>query len=142
MVFSIEVMHYLILSVDQFVDVGHEVSNGFCIGFVDLLEQLDVGDSFFVVGNDVVVFDTCKCVAVLEVTVSLLTESFIISHPYSGEVVSIARTIVGRLVVGCEEARQSHPGGDAFCWEVVEPQEWRLAHYEGCETWVPLVSVC
>jgi hypothetical protein len=30
------------LSVDQFVDVGHEVANGFGIGFVDLLEQLDV----------------------------------------------------------------------------------------------------
>jgi hypothetical protein len=41
-VFSVEVVHYRILSVDQFVDVGHEVTNGFCIGFVDLLEQLDV----------------------------------------------------------------------------------------------------
>jgi hypothetical protein len=28
------------LSVNQFVDVGHEVTNGFGIGFVDLLEQL------------------------------------------------------------------------------------------------------
>jgi hypothetical protein len=130
-VVSVEVMHYRILSVDQFVDVGHEVSNGFCIGFVDLLKQLDVGDSFFVVGNDVVVFDTCKCVTVLEVAVSVLTESFITSHSNPGEVVSIARTIVGHLVVGREEARQSCPGGDALCWEVVEPQEWRLAHYEG-----------
>jgi hypothetical protein len=41
-VFSVEVVHYRILSVDQFVDVAHEVTNGFCIGFVDLLEQLDV----------------------------------------------------------------------------------------------------
>jgi hypothetical protein len=39
---------------------------------------------------------------VLEVAVSELTESFVTSHPYSGEVVSIARTIVGRLVVGRE----------------------------------------
>jgi hypothetical protein len=130
-VFSVEVMHYRILSVDQFVGVGHEVANGFCIGFVDLLKQLDVGDSLFVVGNDVVVFDTCKGVAVLELAVSVLTESFIPSQPYSGEVVSIARTIVGRLVVGREEARQSCPGGDAFCWEIVEPQEWCLAHHEG-----------
>jgi hypothetical protein len=82
---------------------------------VDLLEQLDVGDSLFVVGNDVVVFDTCKGVAVLEVAVSILTESFITSHLYSGKVVSIARTIVGRLVVGHEEVRQSRPGGDALC---------------------------
>jgi hypothetical protein len=69
---------------------------------VDLLEQLDVGDSLFIVGNDVVVFNTCKGVSVLKVAVSILTESFITSHPYSGEVVSIARTIVGRLVVGRE----------------------------------------
>jgi hypothetical protein len=130
-VFSVEVMNYRILSVDQFVDVGHEVANGFCIGFVDLLEQLDVGDSLFVVGNDVVVFDTCKDVAVLEVAVSVLAESLITSHPYSEEVVSIARTIVGRLVVGREEARQSRPGGDALYWEVVEPHEWCLAHHEG-----------
>jgi hypothetical protein len=46
-VFSVEVMHYCILSVDQFVDVGHEVANGFCIDFVDLLEQLDISDSLF-----------------------------------------------------------------------------------------------
>jgi hypothetical protein len=45
------------------------------------------------------------------------------SHPYSCEVVSITRMIVGRLVVGREEARQGRPGGDALCWEVVEPQE-------------------
>jgi hypothetical protein len=101
-VFSIEVMHYCVLSVDQFVDVGHEVANGFGIGFVDLLEQLDVSDPLLVVCNDVVVFDTCEGVAVLEVAVGVLTESFVSSHPYSGEVVSIARTIVGCLVIGCE----------------------------------------
>jgi hypothetical protein len=130
-VFSVEVMHYRILSVDQFVDVGHEVANGFCIGFMDLLKQLDIGDSLFVVGNDVVVFDTCKGVAVLEVAVSVLMESFTTSHPYSGEVVSIGRMIVGRLVVGREEARQTCPGGDTLCWEIVKPQEWCLAHHEG-----------
>jgi hypothetical protein len=101
-VFSVEVVHYRILSVDQFVDIGHEVTNVFGIGFVDLLEQLDIDDSLFVVGNDVVIFDTCKGVAVLEVAVSVLTESFFASHLYSGVVVSIARTIVGRLVVGRE----------------------------------------
>jgi hypothetical protein len=130
MIFSVEVMHYRVLSVDQFVDIGHEVANGFGVGFVDLLEQLHVGDSLFVVGNDVIVFDTCEGVAVLEVAVSVLTNSFIASHPYSSKVVSIARTIVGRLVVGREYAGQSRPGGDAFCWEIVEPQEWRLAHHE------------
>jgi hypothetical protein len=98
---------------------------------VDLLKQLDVGDSLFVVGDDVVVFDTCKGVAVLEVAVGVLTESFITSHPHSGEVMSIARAIVGRLVVGREEARQSCPGGDALCWEIIKPQEWCLAHHEG-----------
>jgi hypothetical protein len=29
-----------------------------------------------------------------------------------------------------KEARQSREGGDA-CWEVVEPQQWCLAHHEG-----------
>jgi hypothetical protein len=101
-VLSIEVMHYCALSVDQFVDVGHEVANGFGVDFVDLLEQLDIGDPFLVVCNDVVVFDTCKGVEVLEVVVGVFTESFISSHLNSGEVVSIARKIVGRLVIGCE----------------------------------------
>jgi hypothetical protein len=114
-IFSVEVVHHLILSVDQFVDVGHEVTDGVCVSFVDLLKQLDVGDPLLVVGNDIVVFDTCKGVAVLEVAVSVLTESFIMSHPYSGEVVSIARTIIDRLVVGHEEARQCCLGGDALC---------------------------
>jgi hypothetical protein len=131
MVFSVEVMHYRVLRVNQFVNVGHELTNSFCVGFVDLLKQLDVGAYLFAVGDDVVVFDTCKAVAVLEVAVGVLTESFITSHPHSGEVMSIARTVVGRLVVGREEARQSCPGGDALCWEIVEPQEWCLAHHQG-----------
>jgi hypothetical protein len=46
-------------------------------------------------------------------------------------VVSFARMIVGRLVVGREEARQSCLGGDALCWEVVKPQEWCFTHHEG-----------
>jgi hypothetical protein len=69
---------------------------------VDLLKQLDISDSLFVVGNDVVFFDTSEGVAVLEVAVGVLTKSFVSSHPYSSEVVSIAKTIVGRLVVGRE----------------------------------------
>jgi hypothetical protein len=99
---SVEVMRYRVLSVHQFVDVGHEVTDGFGIGFMDLLEQLDISDSLFVVCNDVVIFDTCEGVAVLEVAIGVLTESFVSSHPYSSEVVSIARMIVGRLVVGHE----------------------------------------
>jgi hypothetical protein len=131
MVFSIEVVHHRILSVDQFVDVGHEVTDGVCVSFVDLLEQLDVGDPLIVISNDVFVFDTCKGVAVLEVAVGVLSESCITSHSYSGEVVSIARTIIGCMVVGREKARQCCPGGDALCWEIVEPQEWCLAHHKG-----------
>jgi hypothetical protein len=37
MIFSVEVVHHRILIVDQFVDVGHEVTNGVCVSFVDLL---------------------------------------------------------------------------------------------------------
>jgi hypothetical protein len=130
-VVSIEVMHYRVLSVDQFVDVGHEVANGFGIGFMDILEQLDVSDPLLVVCNDVVVFDTCEDVAVVEVVVGVLTESFVSSHPYSSEVVSIARTIVGPLVIGYKSVGQGRLGGDALCWEIVEPYEWRLTHHEG-----------
>jgi hypothetical protein len=98
---------------------------------VDLLEQLDVGDPLLVVSNDVFGFDTCEGVAVLEVVVGVLSESFIMSHSHSGEVVGIVRTIIGRLVVGREKARQCCPGSDALCWEIVEPQEWRLANHKG-----------
>jgi hypothetical protein len=38
----------------------------------------------------------------IEVAVGVLTESFVSSHPYTSEVMSIARTIVGHLVVGRE----------------------------------------
>jgi hypothetical protein len=37
-VFSVEVVHHRVLSVDQFVDVGHEVTDGVCVSFMDLLE--------------------------------------------------------------------------------------------------------
>jgi hypothetical protein len=37
-VFSVEVVHHRVLSVDRFVDVGHEVANGMYVSFVDLLE--------------------------------------------------------------------------------------------------------
>jgi hypothetical protein len=130
-IFSIEVVHHRIFSVNQFDDVGHEVTNGVCVSFVDLLEQLDVSDPLLVISDDVFVLDTCEGVAVLEVVVSVLTESFITTHPYSGEVVSIFRTIVGRLVVVREKATQCCLGGDALCWEIVEPQEWCLANHKG-----------
>jgi hypothetical protein len=70
------------------------------VSFVDLVEDLDVGDPLLVVGNDVFVFDTREGVAVLEVAVGVLSESLIASHPHSGEVVSVTRLIIGRLVVG------------------------------------------
>jgi hypothetical protein len=78
-IFSVEVMHYRVLSVNQFVNVGHEGTNGFGIAFVNLLEQLDISDSLFVVCNDIFVFDTCEGVAVLEVAVGVLTESVVSS---------------------------------------------------------------
>jgi hypothetical protein len=34
------------------------------------------------------------------------------------------------VLLGREEARQCCRGGDALCWEIVEPQEWRLAHHK------------
>jgi hypothetical protein len=101
------------------------------INFMNLFEQLDVGDALFAVGDEVFVFDACKGVAVLKVAIGVLSKSFVMSHPHSCEVVSAARTIIGRLVVGCEKARQRCPGGDALCWEIVEPQEWCFTHHKG-----------
>jgi acyl-CoA thioesterase FadM len=59
-IFSIEVVHHRILSVDQFVDVGHEVTNGVRVSFVDFFEQLDVGDPLLLISDDVFVFDTWR----------------------------------------------------------------------------------
>jgi hypothetical protein len=39
---------------------------------MNLLEELDVGDPFLVIGDDVLVFDTRQSVAVLEVAVGTL----------------------------------------------------------------------
>jgi hypothetical protein len=98
---------------------------------MNLLKKLDVVDPLLVIGDDVSIFDTRKSVAVFKVTIGVLTECFITSHSYSGEVVSVARTIIGHLVVGRVKARQSCLGGDALCWEVIKPQEWCLAHHKG-----------
>jgi hypothetical protein len=44
-IFPVEVMHHHILSIDKFVNVGHEVGDGVGVSFVDLLKELYVGDS-------------------------------------------------------------------------------------------------
>jgi hypothetical protein len=74
------------------------------VNFMDLLKELDVGDSLLVVGDDVFILNTFEGVAVLEVAVGVLSESFVAPHPYSGKVMSVAKMIVGRLVVGREES--------------------------------------
>jgi hypothetical protein len=102
-IFSVEVVHHRVLSIDKLVNIGYEVGDGVGISFMDLLEELDVGDSLLVVGDDVFVFDTCESVVVLKVEVSVLLESFVTPHPHSSKVMGVARTIVGRLVVGREE---------------------------------------
>jgi hypothetical protein len=68
-IFSIEVVHHRVLSVNYLVDIGHEVGNGMRISFVDFLEELDVGDPLLVVGDDILVFDTHESDAVLKVAV-------------------------------------------------------------------------
>jgi hypothetical protein len=70
---------------------------------MDLLEELDIGDSLLVVGDDVLILDTRKGVAVLEVAAGVVPEGFIVSHPHSSKVMSVIRSVVGRLVVGREE---------------------------------------
>jgi hypothetical protein len=76
-----------------------------CVGFMDLLKDPDVGDPFLVIGDDILILDTHEGVAVFVVAVGILLESFVTSHPHSGEVMSVTRVIIGRLVVGREEAR-------------------------------------
>jgi hypothetical protein len=103
-VFSFEVVHHRILSVDKLVDVGHEVGDGMGVDFMDLLEELDVSYPLLVVGYDVFVFDIYESVAILEVEVSVLIESFVAPHLHSSEVMCVARAIVDRLIVGREES--------------------------------------
>jgi hypothetical protein len=77
-IFSVEVVHHYIFSVDYLIDISHEVGDGVGISFVDLLKELDVCDSFLVVGDDVLVLDTRKGVAVLKVVVGVLSKSCLI----------------------------------------------------------------
>jgi hypothetical protein len=44
---------------------------------------------------------------------------------------SVTGSVVGHLVVGREELGQCCLGGDALCWEIIEPQQWCLAHHKG-----------
>jgi hypothetical protein len=76
---------------------------------MDLLEEFEVSYPLLVVGYEIFILNTRKSVAVFEVAVGILSESFIFSHLYSGEVVSIAKVIVSRLIVGREESRQGRP---------------------------------
>jgi hypothetical protein len=102
-VLSVEVVHHRVLSINKLVDIGHHIDDGMGIGFVDLFKELDVGDSLLVVGDNVLILDTYKGVAILEVAVCVFSECFIAPHPHSSEVMSVSRTVVGRLVVGREE---------------------------------------
>jgi hypothetical protein len=102
-VFSFEVVHHRVLSVDKLVNVGHEVCDGMGVSFVDLLEELDVCYPLLVVVYDVFILDICESVAILKVAVSVMSESFITPHTHSGEVMCVSRTVVGHLIVGREE---------------------------------------
>jgi hypothetical protein len=77
-IFSVEVVHHYIFSVDYLIDISHEVGDGVGVSFMDLLKELDVCDSFLVVGDDVLVLDTRKGVAVLKVVVGVLSKSCLI----------------------------------------------------------------
>jgi hypothetical protein len=101
-IFFFEVVYHHILGVDELVDVGHEVGDGVGVCFMDLLEELEVSYPLLVVGYDIFILDAHKSVVVLEIAVSVLMESFILPHPHFGEVVSVVRAVVGRLIVGCE----------------------------------------
>jgi hypothetical protein len=71
---------------------------------MNVFKELDVSDSLLVVGDDVFVLNACEGLAVLEVAVGVLSESFVMPHSHSSEVMSVTRMVVGHLVVGCEES--------------------------------------
>jgi hydrogenase maturation factor len=102
---TFKVVNHCILGINEIVDVSHEVGNGISADFVDLLEELDVGDYLLVVGYHIFILDTDEGVVVLEEMVGVLSENFTFSHLHFGEVVSVAGAVVGRLVVHGEELR-------------------------------------
>jgi hypothetical protein len=69
---------------------------------MDILEELEIGYPLLVVCYDVFILNFCESVAVLKIVVGVLAKSLILPHPYSGEVVSVSRVIVGHLIVGRE----------------------------------------
>jgi hypothetical protein len=103
MVISFEIVYHCVLGVNELVDVGHEVDDGVGVSFMDLLEELKVSYPLLIVGYDIFILDTRKSVAVLEIVVGVLMESFILLYPHFGEMVSVAGAVVGHLIVGHEE---------------------------------------
>jgi hypothetical protein len=57
---------------------------------MDLLEELEVGDSLLVVGYHIFIFDASEGVAILEEVIVVLLESFSFPHAHFGKVVSVA----------------------------------------------------
>jgi hypothetical protein len=103
MVISFEIVYHCVLGVNELVYVGHEVDDGVGVSFMDLLEELKVSYPLLIVGYDIFILDTRKSVAVLEIVVGVLMESFILLYPHFGEMVSVAGAVVGHLIVGHEE---------------------------------------
>ena len=100
---ALEVMEDSILGITELVDVDHEVGDGGNTCLVDLLEELEVGDTLLVVGDDVVVLDASKLVPVLEEPVGVVAERFAGLHDDASKVVGVTGPVVGRLVVGSEQ---------------------------------------
>jgi hypothetical protein len=46
MIISFEVVYHRVLSVDELVDVGHEVGDGVSVNFMDFLEEFEVSYPF------------------------------------------------------------------------------------------------
>lgn len=58
------------------------------------LEELEVGDTFLVVDDDVFVLGARKLVAVFEKVVGVVPETFVFLHLHPCEVLSIAKAII------------------------------------------------
>ena len=70
---------------------------------MDLFKELQVGDAFLVVLDDVVVFDNSQLVAILKESICVVPEGLLRAHGDPTKVVGVAGLAIGGLVVRGEQ---------------------------------------
>jgi hypothetical protein len=85
------------LGVDELVDNLHEWRDLDGAGFMDLLKDLAVSETFLVAIDDMVIPNADAGVAVLEELIGVVPQPLSGLHGHPSEVEGISRAIVGRL---------------------------------------------